>query len=83
MPTILRFAGWRVTIYPNDHRPAHVHAIGKDFEAVFELNCPNGPVALRENYGCGRLEIGRIRREVERALGELCKEWERIHGVDR
>ena len=29
-----------------------------------------GPVALRENYGCGRLEIGRIRRGLERALGE-------------
>jgi hypothetical protein len=42
MPTVLRFAGWRVTIYPNDHRPAHVHAIGKDCEAVFELNCPAG-----------------------------------------
>ncbi|MGA3075882.1 MAG: DUF4160 domain-containing protein [Bryobacteraceae bacterium] len=31
-------------IYPNDHRPAHVHAMGRGCEAVFNLNCPAGPV---------------------------------------
>jgi hypothetical protein len=25
MPTILRIGGLRVTIFPNDHRPPHVH----------------------------------------------------------
>lgn len=35
--------GLRVVIYPNDHRPAHVHVIGNGCEAVFNLNCPNGP----------------------------------------
>jgi hypothetical protein len=25
MPTVHRFDGLRVVIYPNDHRPAHVH----------------------------------------------------------
>src|SRR3546814_10225859 len=25
MPTVLRIDGLRVVIYPNDHRPAHVH----------------------------------------------------------
>jgi len=29
MPTVLRFEGLRVVIYPNDHRPAHVHVIGR------------------------------------------------------
>ncbi|WHZ20694.1 MAG: hypothetical protein OJF55_002843 [Rhodanobacteraceae bacterium] len=29
MPTILRLGGLRVVIYPNDHRPAHVHVIGR------------------------------------------------------
>jgi hypothetical protein len=42
MPTIVRFAGYRVVIYPNDHRPEHVHVIGRGVEAVFEVNCPNG-----------------------------------------
>jgi hypothetical protein len=48
MPTALRLDGLRVVIYPNDHRPAHVHVIGADGEAVFNLNCPEGPVVLRE-----------------------------------
>ena len=46
MPTVLRFEGLRVVIYPNDHRPAHVHVIGSRPEAVFDLNCPNGPPDL-------------------------------------
>jgi hypothetical protein len=57
VPTVFRFVGLRVTIYPNDHRPAHVHVIGKGCEAVFNLNCPVGPVELRENYRFSRREI--------------------------
>ncbi len=34
MPTVKRIDGLRVVIYPNDHRPAHVHVIGGDSEAV-------------------------------------------------
>jgi hypothetical protein len=41
----------RVAVYPNDHRPAHVHLIGHGHEAVFTLNDPAGSVAIRENYG--------------------------------
>ena len=57
VPTVLRIAELRVVIYLNDHREAHVHVIGKGCEAVFELNCPAGPVELRENYGFKRQEI--------------------------
>jgi hypothetical protein len=28
MLTVIRIDGLRVAIYPNDHRPAHVHVIG-------------------------------------------------------
>jgi Domain of unknown function (DUF4160) len=42
MATVLRLEGLRVTIYPNDHRPAHVHVIGAGREAVFDLHCPDG-----------------------------------------
>lgn len=49
-------------IYPNDHRPAHVHVIGKGCEAVFRLQCPLGPVELRENYRFSRVlrHIGNV-----------------------
>ena len=59
MPTVKRIDGLRVVIYPNDHRPAHVHVIGGDSEAVFDLHCPFGPAEVRENYGFSLKEWGR------------------------
>ena len=81
MPAILRFDGLRVVVYPNDHRPAHVHVIGGGHEAVFDLNCAGGPVDLRENYGFSRREIKRITGVLTDHLVELCRAWERIHGI--
>jgi hypothetical protein len=80
MPTVLRIGAWRAVIYPNDHRPAHVHVIGQGCEAVFELRCPNGPPMLRENYRVGLREINRIEQALIANLAGLCSEWERIHG---
>lgn len=57
MPTILRIGGLRVAIYPNDHPPPHVHILGAKGEAVFFLNCPDGPAELRESYGFNGPEI--------------------------
>ena len=80
MPSVLRFGGMRVVVYPNDHRPPHVHVIGKGHEAVFDLNCPRGPVGIRENYGFSERELGRIEQELNVNLGKLCRAWEGIHG---
>lgn len=82
MPTVLRFDGLRVVIYPADHRPAHVHVIGAGGEAVFNLHCPDGPPELRESYGFGRPEVGRIKEALAAKIAVLCKEWRRIHGSD-
>lgn len=80
MPTVFRFGGFRVVIYPNDHRPAHVHVIGHGNEVVFEMNCPAGPVEVRENYGFSRGELTRIATALLENLGMLCNVWESIHG---
>ena len=80
MPTVLRFAGLRVVIYLNDHRPAHVHVIGRGHEAVFSLHCHIGPVELRENYNFSRREITTIKKKLNAQLNLLCAEWEMIHG---
>jgi hypothetical protein len=81
MPTALRFGGLRVVIYPNDHRPAHVHVIGQDHEAVFSLGCPAGPITLRENYGFSRHDLARIGDVLLQNLTALCRAWEGIHGI--
>lgn len=80
MPTILRMDGLRVVIYSNDHRPAHVHVIGSEGEAVFFLNCPDGPPGLRERYGFKRTEVGRIQDALVGVLATLCTEWRKLHG---
>lgn len=80
MPTIDRVDGLRVVIYPNDHRPAHVHVIGNGSEAVFNLNCPEGPPTLRENYGFSQAEVSRIQTALGKRLALLCAEWRKIHG---
>ncbi|HJU17857.1 MAG TPA: DUF4160 domain-containing protein [Stellaceae bacterium] len=66
MPAVLRFDGLRVVIYPADHRPAHVHVVGAGGEAVFILNCPDGPPELRESYRFGRSELGRAKAALTR-----------------
>jgi uncharacterized protein DUF4160 len=80
MPTVLRFEGLRVVIYPNDHRPAHVHVIARGCEAVFNLHCPKGPAELRENYGFSRRELKSIERVLTDHRVTLCSKWETIHG---
>ena len=82
MPTVFRLGGLRVVVYPNDHRPAHVHVIGRGCEAVFRLNCPAGPVVLRENYRFPVGEIAAIVVGLAAALESLCSEWERVHGLE-
>lgn len=79
MPTILTIFGLRVVIYPNDHRPAHVHIIGRGCESVFKLHCPDGPPELRENYGFTKKELSHIANELTDKLKTLCLEWRKIH----
>jgi carbamoylphosphate synthase small subunit len=80
MPTVLQSGGLRVVIYPNDHRPAHVHVIGNGCEAVFILNGPEGPSEIRENFGFSRREVSRIAAMLDANLPVLVRAWERIHG---
>lgn len=79
MLTVLTIFGLRVIIYPNDHRPAHVHVIGSGCEAVFNLHCPEGPPELRENYGFLRKDLARIDGELAANLVNLCSDWRRVH----
>jgi phage major head subunit gpT-like protein len=80
MPTVLRIGALRIVIYPNDHRPAHVHVIGQGHEAVYELNVPTGGVTLRENYGFTRRDLAAIARALVQNLEALLRAWEGIHG---
>jgi hypothetical protein len=77
MITVLRAAGLRVAIYPNDHEPAHVHVIG-DGDAKIDLTGPDGPRFVWIN----RMSRGEAKRAFalvrdNRAL--LLTRWREIH----
>lgn len=80
MPTLLHVHNLRVVMYPNDHRPAHVHVIGNGSEAVFNLACPDGPPELRENYGFSQSVLSKVQTALELNLNLLCAKWRVIHG---
>lgn len=69
-------------IYPADHRPAHVHVIKDDCEAVFQLNCPGGPPELRENHGFALHELKPMLNRLATCLPQLCFSWRTLHGTD-
>ena len=81
MPTVLPvFKGWRVVIFTNDHRPPHVHVMGTEEHARFELLCDLGQVGLMSNIGFGHSQLKQIQGYLLSHLVHLCSEWGRIHG---
>ncbi len=81
MPTVLRIDGLNVIIYPNDHRPAHVHIKGAEHEALFYLACPEGPASLRDNYGFSLAALRKIEAALNAHLSNLCAVWKELHDL--
>ena len=80
MQTVMRIGALRVVIFPNDHRPSHVHVVGAEGEAVYNLRCPDGPPELRENFGLKRSDVGGVKDALAAELSRLCAEWSAIQG---
>jgi hypothetical protein len=76
MPTVLRVAGLRVVIYPNDHPPAHVHVLGPGWVAVIDLLGPE----VREVINCNERQLRRALRLIVEHRGDLMDAWRRFHG---
>lgn len=79
MPTVMRIGTLRVAVYPNDHRPAHVHVMGAGREAIFRLRCPGGPPELRENFGFSPRVLSGVAVALAADLRRLCAAWRKIH----
>jgi hypothetical protein len=81
MPNVLpAIRGWRVVIFTNDHRPPHVHIIGPEVKARFELLCDLGLVRLMDNINFTHSQLLLIEIYLTKNIALLCSEWERIHG---
>lgn len=80
MVTVDRFAGYRIVIYKNDHRPAHVHVIGNGREAIFQLEARGKEPALRDNFGFSKRDLQRVQKAISEKHATLWKSWRKIHG---
>jgi hypothetical protein len=78
MPTILRFRGFNIMIFVDDHEPAHVHAIGHGGFVIFDLGCPNGPVMFRDGSGLKRSDRRAVEGFLNDNVGILCERWREI-----
>ncbi len=58
-------------IYPKDHSPAHVHVIGPDAEAKFDINT----MECIESYGFSQRTLKRIKDYLEERKETLLEAW--------
>jgi len=79
MATLFRVGSYRIVVYPNDHRPAHVHAVGEG-HARFELGTNPDEVRLTEQDGVSMRDLRRIAREIMARHAECLAGWRRHHG---
>lgn len=79
MPTVLTIRGWRVVIYPNDHAPPHVHVIGPDAHARFQLLCDLGQVGFMDGFGLKAAQIRSLAQHLTQHISLLCDAWSRYH----
>ena len=78
MPQVLEQNGFRVMIYPDDHRPAHVH-IYKSGLIVIRLNNRRTLPSIREIVGMSRKDARDALLLVIEHKKMLVKEWRKIH----
>ncbi len=75
-PTLLRTKNLRVVVYPKDHGPPHIHVIGPDAEARFQLE--DMECIFSRGFSKGALKrIGQFLRDKEELLKEA---WDEFQG---
>lgn len=80
MPTIVKGSGLRVQIFPNDHRPPHVHVVGGGFHAVILIGDEGAaPEFFELRSGDDRL-VRKALNLVAESQDLLVQKWKLIHG---
>ena len=81
MVVVHRFGPFRVSIFSNDHAPAHVHVIGAGGEAKVQLVGPDAPKVIRHR-GLGGNDLRRIEDEIAAEIPKLLERWLELHGSE-
>ena len=79
MPTILRFRNFRIMIFTDDHEPPHVHAIGPDSRASYNLLCAIRDITLRHSENLKPQEERALSTFIVDNVETLCRAWREIH----
>ena len=79
MIAIYRGFGLVVTVFANDHEPAHVHVFG-DGEVKINLVGLGAKPELVWAHGMKRSDVRRSMRLVEDRQREFLVRWKEIHG---
>lgn len=70
-PVVFRTENLKYVIYPQDHQPAHVHVIGPDAEAKFEIKT----LKLMTNYGFNEKTLRKITKYLKERQNSLLEAW--------
>jgi Domain of unknown function (DUF4160) len=79
MVTVHREAGFRITIYLEDHEPAHVHVYG-DGEMKINLMSPNGRPQVVDFTKMRAGDVRKALRIVTDQQAMLLEKWKEFHG---
>lgn len=80
MPTVHRQEGYRFVVYPNDHRPPHVHVFKAGGEAIVLIGDDDDAPSIRERKGMSDHDAIRAVLIVEERQAQLLQAWRSIHG---
>lgn len=71
MPTVIYIGSIKIRIYPKDHLPHHVHAVGPDCEAKFEIET----LECSFSRGFTNKDLKRIQVYLEKHKEYLMEVW--------
>ena len=71
MPTVIYIGSVKIRIYPKDHQPPHVHAVGPGCEAKFEIET----LLCSFSRGFSERDLRRIQNHLEDQQDYLMEVW--------
>ena len=78
MPEIFREQGFKVVIFYDDHKPAHVHVLKSGCEIKIDIT--GACKLIKVNGNISQKDANKALKLVRLHQAELIKIWEDIHG---
>ncbi|MBI4358665.1 MAG: DUF4160 domain-containing protein [Candidatus Omnitrophica bacterium] len=73
-PTVFRYKGYRFFFFSLEEERVHIHVSCPSGEAKFWLE---PIVALQENYGLSRKELGEVQKVIKERRDEIISTWKK------